>query len=185
MLVMMPASRVQLKHGYGSYDMPQQSRQARDAQREEPIELQQNPPFHAQNGTSPNNRTNITTPRAFAFCYESNKTCLAATNNCSGHGSCYLKYGSANENDESSCYTCQCIPSIKITNTTRGEQRTVTNWGGAACHKEDVSSPFWLLLGISVVLIFVVSSGVGMLFGIGEEKLPGVIGAGVSGPKAR
>jgi hypothetical protein len=60
-----------------------------------------------------------------------------------------------------------------------------TYWGGAACQKQDVSSPFWLLVGITVVLAGITSAGIGMLFSVGEEKLPSVIGAGVSGPRPR
>lgn len=61
--------------------------------------------------------------------------------------------------------------------------RTI-HWGGAACQKKDISGPFWLIVGFTVVMIGLVSWAIGMLFSIGEEKLPGVIGAGVSS-KAR
>ena len=62
-------------------------------------------------------------------------------------------------------------------------QRT-TYWGGAACQKEDVSSQFWILAGFSVLLMGLVGWAIGMMFSIGNEKLPGVIGAGVA-PKTR
>lgn len=45
--------------------------------------------------------------------------------------------------------------------------------------------PFWLLAGFSVVLVAAVSWGVGLLWSIGEEELPSVIGAGVAGPRAK
>jgi hypothetical protein len=41
---------------------------------------------------------------------------------------------------------------------------------------------FWLFVAVGVVLAFLVSSGIGMLYSMGSEELPSVIGAGVSGP---
>ena len=58
-------------------------------------------------------------------------------------------------------------------------------WGGPACQKKDVSTPFWLLAGITIFLVSVVSWGIGLLVSIGQEELPGVIGAGVAGPRAQ
>jgi 1,4-dihydroxy-2-naphthoate octaprenyltransferase len=48
------------------------------------------------------------------------------------------------------------------------------------CQKKDVSVPFWLLAGFTIGIIGVVTFAIGLLYSIGEEKLPGVIGAGVS-----
>lgn len=44
---------------------------------------------------------------------------------------------------------------------------------------------FWLIGGLSVVLVLGVAYGVGMLFSIGEEELPGVLSAGVTPPKQK
>lgn len=41
--------------------------------------------------------------------------------------------------------------------------------------------PFWLLAGFSVLMASLVSWGIGMLLTMGNEELPSVIGAGVSG----
>lgn len=59
-----------------------------------------------------------------------------------------------------------------------GTVKTV-QWGGATCHKEDVSTPFFLLAGITILAVVAISSGIRMLFGVGQEELPSVIGAGV------
>lgn len=69
----------------------------------------------------------------------------------------------------------------------RGEGKGVKTieWAGPACSKKDVSMPFWLLAGISIALVATVSWGVGLLFSIGQEELPSVIGAGVAGPRAQ
>jgi len=70
--------------------------------------------------------------------------------------------------------------------TTDSEGRTKTiYWGGPACQKKDISAQFWLLAGLGIMLAATVSWGVGLLFSIGEEELPSVIGAGVAGPRAQ
>ncbi|EGD95962.1 hypothetical protein TESG_03424 [Trichophyton tonsurans CBS 112818] len=120
-------------------------------------------------------------------CYTKNETCTERTNNCSGHGSCYLKRtssknstSSSNEND---CYACKCHRTVVSTNKD-GKTKTV-QWGGPDCSKRDVSMQFWLIGGLSVVLVLGVAYGVGMLFSIGEEELPGVLSAGVAPPKQK
>lgn len=175
--MLMPESSRTSSHPYGSYDMPARSLQARSVQLEEPIEEAETSPFDESDTFRA--AMGKKKPVIFSTCYRSNETCQSATNNCSGHGHCVANYLSKPPVD--SCYTCACIPSI--IEDSKGD--IITRWGGAACQKEDISSPFWLLVGISVVLVGLVSAGIGMLFSIGEEKLPSVIGAGVSGPRAR
>jgi 1,4-dihydroxy-2-naphthoate octaprenyltransferase len=46
-----------------------------------------------------------------------------------------------------------------------------------------VSVPFWLFFGFTVIMVGILSMSIGLLYSIGEEKLPGVIGAGVSRSK--
>lgn len=58
-------------------------------------------------------------------------------------------------------------------------------WGGPACQKKDISSPFFLIAGVSVLAILMVGSAVGMLFSMGQEELPSVISAGVGGSKTQ
>ncbi len=43
--------------------------------------------------------------------------------------------------------------------------------------------PFWLIVGFTVTIIGAISFAIGLLFSVGEERLPGVIGAGVSKSK--
>lgn len=64
----------------------------------------------------------------------------------------------------------------------KGGGKKTTYWGGPACQKKDVSIPFWLFVGTTLTLMFLVGSGIGMLYSMGAEELPSVIGAGVSGP---
>lgn len=185
MVILMPESTRTLPHPYGLYDMPTQSHYARSAQFEEPIEELDTSSVKQPNVFSMADEKKKKDPTVkYSTCYSNNDTCQSATNNCSGHGQCHMKYKS--EDSSGSCYTCGCVPSINITHTADGmEIARRTYWGGAACQKQDVSSPFWLLLGITVLLVGATSAGIGMLFSVGEEKLPSVIGAGVSGSKAR
>ncbi|KAL4802855.1 hypothetical protein BDV18DRAFT_46365 [Aspergillus unguis] len=89
-------------------------------------------------------------------CYSSNTSCNDATDTCSGHGACYKKSGD--------CYACRCYEA---------------GWGGSACQKKDVSSPFFLILGVTIGIVVTIGSAIGMLFRIGNTELPGVISAGV------
>ncbi|KAI9744421.1 MAG: hypothetical protein M1818_001950 [Claussenomyces sp. TS43310] len=175
-LVAMPESTRKSKHSpksYGSYDMPIGSHNAR-AQIEEPMaDGPKSSSAHPLSKSVQSKPIQTASQGRVSLCHTSLDLCSTSTGNCSGHGSCYLKYGT----EDNGCFTCGCKKTVN-------EGKT-TYWGGAACAKEDVSSQFWLLAGFSVLLIGIVGWAIGMMFAIGEEKLPGVIGAGVSGPKAR
>ncbi|KAH8597429.1 hypothetical protein B0O99DRAFT_76907 [Bisporella sp. PMI_857] len=170
---------------YGTYSMPSQVQLERRAQAEEPMTGISAAPLvpsavELNRDTSSNDsKLIIGVPKV---CHTSLDSCNNATNSCSGHGKCYKKSGSG----ETACYTCQCVASRR--NFTFGDSRragfTFDYWGGAACQKKDVSGPFWLLTTFTLVVVGLVAWGISMLFAIGEEKLPGVIGAGVS-TKAR
>lgn len=114
-------------------------------------------------------------------CYASNSSCVEATNNCSGHGVCYEKSGSGNSGAGDSCFACQCTETR--VEKSDGTVETI-QWGGSACQKRDISSPFFLIAGVSVLVVVMVSSAIGMLFSVGQQELPSVIGAGVGGTKA-
>lgn len=110
-------------------------------------------------------------------CFKSEESCVSATGNCSMHGNCLNKYaGSDGSDDDNSCWTCHCL-------STRSKSGSLTHWAGPICAKKDVSVPFWLLSGVSLALVGILSLSVSMLFNVGEQKLPGVIGAGVSRTK--
>lgn len=112
-------------------------------------------------------------------CHVSNSSCTEATNNCSGHGSCYLKYGTG---DADNCYACRCQATV-VENKDGTTQKI--QWGGPACEKKDISSPFFLIAGVTVLVIVMVGSAVGMLFSVGSQELPSVIAAGVGASKAQ
>ncbi|EPS26056.1 hypothetical protein PDE_00992 [Penicillium oxalicum 114-2] len=109
-------------------------------------------------------------------CHASNSSCTETTNSCSGHGQCYLKSSSG----DSKCFACRCQPTVRT--RSNGSKQTIY-WGGPACQKEDISSPFFLIAGVTILVIVLVTGGVGMLFSVGAEELPSVIGAGITGSK--
>lgn len=66
-----------------------------------------------------------------------------------------------------------------------GKNVKTVQWGGSACERKDVSMPFFLFAGFGVFMTALVVGAVGMLYGMGSEELPSVIGAGVTGPRAQ
>jgi hypothetical protein len=164
-----------------------QAHLGRREQAEEPItelpESSSAPPSHSkQLKTSKTSFDDEPITGVPPLCHPSLDSCISSTNNCSGHGECYKKYGSADDTDASpGCFTCGCIAQSETFSLENGKKGfRITYWGGAACQKKDVSGPFWLIAIFSVVMVGLVSWSIGLLFSIGEEKLPGVIGAGVS-----
>jgi len=192
-VVLMPESSRLAKspsNAYGRYETVSQSLISRRQVTEEPMIDSFSPPVHKQVGV-PNSSDNSTFEPITGIpplCHSSFNACISATNNCSGHGACYKKYG--NDKDvrdaKRSCFTCGCVATNATFFYDNGKKSgwTLEYWGGAACQKRDVSGPFWLIAIFSVVMIGLVGWAIGLLFSIGEEKLPGVIGAGVSS-KAR
>ena len=114
-------------------------------------------------------------------CFTSFNSCDTATKSCTGHGECMNKYA---EEDEPKCFSCVCKATILKPGV--GEEhkgRQTIHWGGNMCQKEDISVPFWLITGFTITIIGAISFAIGLLFNVGEQKLPGVIGAGVSRSK--
>jgi len=114
-------------------------------------------------------------------CYASYSLCMNETGNCSDHGKCSNKYGKDDEEGNKACFACRCLS----TTVTRGDEdkangmKTI-HWGGNACQKEDISVQFWLLAGFTILIVGAVTFAISLLFNVGQEELPGVIGAGVS-----
>lgn len=117
---------------------------------------------------------NFTLPRTFPACFTSQSSCENTTNFCSGHGNCYQAHNA--------CFKCKCVKTLARTNAD-GTNKT-TEWGGAACQKKDVSVPFILFAAFGIFFAAVIAGAIGLLFNMGSEPLPSVIGAGVAGPKA-
>lgn len=190
-VVLMPPSSAHSKrsaHPYGTYDLPSPM----DA-RHEPTEALLSP--SSQPSSSPNVpadledfptilQTNKTSPvlGILRVCFDTQAMCERTTHNCSSHGKCKLLH-QGRKGLSTDCYGCACEPDVKIVEGGGMEgQRKVTYWGGPACQKKDISVPFFLFASIGILLAFLVSASIGMMFTMGNEELPSVIGAGVSGP---
>ncbi|KAH7156415.1 hypothetical protein EDB81DRAFT_646898 [Dactylonectria macrodidyma] len=131
----------------------------------------------AATSTSSNPPPFYTSTGAIPSCFDTLDLCSTGTGNCSGRGSCLNKYAETDGSEGTRvCYTCHCLSTVT-------EKGTVTHWAGAACSKQDISVQFWLFAGFTIVMVGVLTLSIGMLFSVGEEKLPGVIGAGVSRSK--
>jgi len=174
------------KSTYGVYDMPGATIKRR--QFEEPIsytsDSAQDKSERVSLAASNSSKPIVGVPPA---CYSTLDACNERTNKCSGHGKCYKKR--SDPQGKNACYACGC----SVTNQTfkygtgdnkRTGQRLIY-WGGAACQKEDVSGPFWLLAIFTIVGVGLITWAIALMYSVGEEKLPGVIGAGVSSNRAR
>lgn len=118
-----------------------------------------------------------TSGKGVAACFDSEESCNSSTNKCNNHGKCLNKYAKADgSKGKDTCFACHCL-------STTSDSGSLTHWAGPTCAKKDVSTPFWLFFGFTLVMVGILSLSIGMLFSVGEEKLPGVIGAGVSRSK--
>lgn len=114
-------------------------------------------------------------------CFSSKEKCLSGTGKCSGNGVCVdtkAKKGVKAKEDEA-CFVCQCnSPRAKD-----DEQKSLDYWVGPTCARKDISTPFWLFAGFTILLVGVLTISIGLLLSVGNETLPGVLGAGVSKSK--
>lgn len=174
---------------YGDYDMPSAIEARRNRQNPEALlsltpepstspkaeaeypDLEDFPVFTSEK------KSNGTVRGILPPFFNSLASCEKLTLNCSGHGECKLLH-KAQDKTQQDRFGCACSPTI----IGKGNARKVTNWGGPACQKKDISTPFWLFVGTGVMLAFLISTIIGMMYSIGSEELPSVIGAGVSGP---
>lgn len=187
----MPASSANSKRRvvspYGKYNMPSDLEARRNRQNPEALLS-----FTPEPSTSPKaeypdledmpvfssaKKSNGTVRGILPPFFNSQDSCEKLTNNCSGHGECKLLH-KAQDKTQQDRYGCQCAPTI----SGKGNTRKVTHWGGPACQKKDISIQFWLFVGTGVALAFLISTIIGMMYSMGSEELPSVIGAGVSGP---
>ena len=188
-IVLMPPPQKAAKrtsNPYGTYKVPSKSIYARQQQFEEPLSIDLVPEVSSSLPQLSQSQTlrNFTFPKTtLPICHSDNSTCVSATNSCSGRGKCVLKYTTGlGENLNSTCYACKCGNTTRV--NADGTVKT-TFWGGPACQKKDVSSPFFLIAIFTIVMVATVAWGIGLMFSIGQEELPSVIGAGVAGPRPK
>lgn len=178
------------KHTYGTYDLSLSTHQKRQF-KEAPLITESTKTASPLKATltpdAKSNKTyNNTTPLKGILpqCFNSLSACQSMTRNCTGHGSCVLAYTDKDAGDTGGkCYACSCKADVR---TNADGTKKTTRWGGPACQKQDIVVPFWLLSSFAVFMAFLVSWGIGLLYTMGSQELPSVIGAGVSGvPRAK
>ena len=168
---------------YGVYTTPYRPLQPRQHRSEQPLASAPEVYSNTAVPSSPEILKAVPLVRGILpICHSSLKESIAATNNCSRHGTPYKKYGEPGSKEAQPCYACNCSTTVRKNDD--GSIKT-THWGGPACQKKDVSVPFWLLAGFSIALVTALSWAIGLLFSIGQEDLPSVIGSGVAGPRAQ
>lgn len=86
--------------------------------------------------------------------------CQAATNFCSGRGDCVGIAGS---------YRCSC-KAVQSNGYTY-------KFGGVDCAKRDISMQFHLLAWTTIAIVFSLTFGIGMVFSLDSEPLPGILTA--------
>ncbi|CAK7229989.1 hypothetical protein SBRCBS47491_007435 [Sporothrix bragantina] len=176
-----------------SHALPNTELRAREADSEFVISEDNSAPVIVKENSSPaslGSGINAFAASPIPGCFQSFNSCVTATNNCSEHGTCIDKYaannggiaGSIKEGEAVACFVCHCYKTLNRPEDSKGGLST-TQWAGNMCQKKDVSVPFWLITGFTVAIVGAVSFSIGLLFSVGEEKLPGVIGAGVSRTK--
>ena len=159
---------------YGSYEVPS-ILENRQAAAETPLAASTSATV-SKPSLKPSQTTIV--KAAMPSCYRSEAVCNSNTLNCTGHGACRKKYVEKSGDEVvAECWSCLCAASV-FTND-RGQNKS-TYWGGPACQKKDVSVPFFLFAGFAIFMAAALSWGVGLLYSIGQEDLPSVLGAGVA-----
>ncbi|KAI6002935.1 hypothetical protein EDD15DRAFT_1440776 [Pisolithus albus] len=119
---------------------------------------------------SPNPATvQQTSTRLPKVCYASEYACLNGTNACFGHGSCLSTTTQAGE-----CFVCSC-------ETTKSESGQTQIWVGDMCERQDVSSPFILLVGTVTTLFLLMGGSISLLYSIGSQGFPSILTGGTAG----
>jgi hypothetical protein len=191
-----PGNKKRTASPYGIYDIPSSLEGRRETsemflspQASQPSDAPQNPnvsdleDFPTFQAAAADNNAPL---GILPICFRTQDECVSKTNNCTGHGECGLLHKGQPGADarKRDCYGCRCTPTVVHVGEDKGMEtkKKTTYWGGPACQKKDVSQPFWLFVGTGVVLGGLIAAGIGLLYSMGSEELPSVIGAGVSGP---
>ncbi|KAF7376598.1 hypothetical protein MSAN_00076400 [Mycena sanguinolenta] len=111
---------------------------------------------------------------SISTCHTTLDVCNNATSSCSGRGECVSATKAGR-----TCFVCSC----ETTSTGTGNQVKTETWVGESCERKDVSGPFVLLAGTTIVLILIAFGSVSLLYTVGTIELPGVLMGGAVNPK--
>ncbi|KAJ6507276.1 hypothetical protein C8R47DRAFT_1315538 [Mycena vitilis] len=107
-------------------------------------------------------------------CHTTLDECNNATSTCSGRGEC-----SGATKSGRTCFVCSC----GTTRTGSGNQVKTESWVGESCERKDISGPFVLLAGTTIVLLLVIAGSVSLLYTVGNIELPSVLMGGAVNAK--
>ncbi|KAJ7162115.1 hypothetical protein C8R46DRAFT_1177546 [Mycena filopes] len=102
-------------------------------------------------------------------CHTTLDACTNATSSCSGRGEC----ASATKSGRT-CFMCSCGK----TQTGEGKKVKTATWVGESCERKDISGPFVLLTGTTIVLLLIIGMSVTLLYTVGNIELPSVLMGG-------
>ncbi|KAJ7623534.1 hypothetical protein FB45DRAFT_925936 [Roridomyces roridus] len=112
---------------------------------------------------------------SISTCHTSLDTCTNSTSSCSGRGECVSATKSGR-----TCFVCSC----GTTTTGQGKQKSTEIWVGESCERKDISGPFVLFTGTTIVLLLVIAGSIALLSSVGNVELPSVLlGGAVNGKK--
>ncbi|KAJ3934173.1 MAG: hypothetical protein NXY57DRAFT_890722 [Lentinula lateritia] len=100
---------------------------------------------------------------SISTCFTSADSCNNATSSCSGRGQCVEASKSGR-----TCFVCTCSAS----KTGEGNKVKTEIWVGESCERKDISGPFVLFVGLTIVMLILVFGSVSLLYGVGEQMLP-------------
>lgn len=103
-------------------------------------------------------------------CFSSEDACKVGTSSCNSHGQC-SKVGE--------CWSCVCAA------THNDDKSKTTYWSGFDCGKKDISSEANLFLFSTLGLLVLFIGGIQLLYSVGNESLPGVLGAATASKKTQ
>ncbi|RDB25224.1 hypothetical protein Hypma_007924 [Hypsizygus marmoreus] len=103
---------------------------------------------------------------SISTCFSSAEACTNGTSSCSGRGQCV----EANKAGRT-CFICLC----GVTKTGEGAKVKTDTWVGQSCERKDVSGPFVLLAGTTIVLIILAFGSVSLLSSVGDLELPSTL----------
>jgi hypothetical protein len=116
----------------------------------------------------------VATPQpigSVSSCFTSMDACTNGTSSCSGRGEC-----AATSRAGKTCYTCSC-------GSTKSSTGSTENWVGERCEKKDLSAPFTLLAGTTIVMLLIIVGSVSLLATAGSQELPSVLMGGAVNAK--
>ncbi|KAJ4490900.1 hypothetical protein J3R30DRAFT_3653999 [Lentinula aciculospora] len=103
---------------------------------------------------------------SISTCFASADSCTNATSSCSSRGQCVEASKSGR-----TCFVCTC----SATRTGEGNKVKTEVWVGESCERKDVSGPFVLFVGSTLVMLILVFGSVSLLYGVGEQMLPSTL----------